>query len=95
MIINHILNLKKIPLICPIKTLERLDIDQERINIVDYGCNVIPNKLEININECTIPNVQSLCYCLVYLYSKGYKNILLVGVQGFKDQVKNYEQLVF
>ena len=82
---------KKIPLICPLSTLERLDIDQQQINIIDYGCKVISNKLEININKCTIPSVQSLCYCLVYLYSKGYKNILLVGVQGFKDKIKNYE----
>ena len=65
------------------------------MNIIDYSCKVISNKLEININECTIPSVQSLCYCLVYLYSKGYKNILLVGVQGFKDEKKNYEAINF
>ena len=79
---------KKIPLICPRSILEK-------INIIDYGCKVISNKLDININECTIPSVQSLCYGLVYLYSKGYKNILLVGVQGFKDEKKNYEAISF
>ena len=57
--------------------------------------NIISNKLEININECTIPSVQSLGYSLVYLYSKGYKNILLIGVQGFKDEKKNYEAIRF
>ena len=93
MIIDHILNLKD-PLICPLNTLEKLDIDQKQINIIDYGCKFISNKLEININECTIPSVQSLCYGLVYLYSKGYKNILLVGVQGFKDE-KNYDAINF
>ena len=86
---------KKIPLICPVKTVERLDIDQKRINIIDYGCKFISNKLEINNNECTIPSVQSLGYCLVYLYSKGYKNILLIGVQGFNDEKKNYEAISF
>ena len=84
---------KKILLICPINTLEKLDIDQKQINIIDYGCKFINNKLEININECIIPSVQSLCYGLVYLYSKGYKNILLVGIQGFKDQKKNYDAI--
>lgn len=86
---------KKIPLICPLNTVERLDIDQKRINIIDYGCKFISNKLEINNNECIIPSVQSLGYCLVYLYSKGYKNILLIGVQGFNDEKKNYEAISF
>ena len=72
-----------------------MDIDQKQINIIDYGCKFISNKIEININECTIPSVQSLCYGLVYLYSKGYKNILLVGVQGFKDEKKNYDAISF
>ena len=31
----------------------------------------------------------------IYLYSKGYKNILLIGVQGFKDEKKNYEAISF
>lgn len=86
---------KKTPLICPLNVLEKLEIDQKEMNIIDYSCKVVSNKLEININECTIPSVQSLCYCLVYLYSKGYKNILLVGVQGFKDEKKNYEAISF
>ena len=86
---------RKIPLICPLSIVERLDIDLQRINTIDYGCKFISNKLEININECTIPNVQSLGYCLVYLYSKGYRNILLIGVQGFKDEKKNYEAIKF
>lgn len=86
---------KKIPLICPLNTLEKLDIDQKQINIIDYGCKFISNKIEINTNKCTIPSVQSLCYGLAYLYSKGYKNILLVGVQGFKDEKKNYEAISF
>ena len=72
-----------------------MDIDLQRINTIDYGCKFINNKLEININECIIPSVQSLCYGLVYLYSKGYKNILLIGVQGFKDEKKNYEAISF
>ncbi len=86
---------EKIPLICPLNRLGKLDIDQKQINIIDYGCKVISNKLEISMNECIIPNVQSLCYGLVYLYSKGYKNILLIGVQGFKDEKKNYEAISF
>ncbi len=86
---------KNIPLICPLKTVKRLDIDQQRLNIIDYGCKIISNKIEFNFKECTIPSVQSLCYGLIYLYSKGYKNILLIGVQGFKDEKKNYEAISF
>ena len=86
---------KNIPLICPLKTVKRLDIDPQRLNIIDYGCKIISNKIEFNFKECTIPSVQSLCYGLIYLYSKGYKNILLIGVQGFKDEKKNYEAISF
>ena len=40
---------KKTPLICPLNTLEKLEIDQKEMNIIDYSCKVISNKLEINI----------------------------------------------
>ena len=82
-----------IPLICPNNIVQRIDIDQTELNINYYGCNIVNNSFKINSTECTIPNFQSLCYGLAYLYSKGYRNVLLIGVQGFKEARKNYEAI--
>lgn len=83
----------KIPLICPNNIIQRIDIDPTKLNINSYGCNIVNNNFHINSSECTIPSVQSLCYGLAYFYSKGYRNILLIGVQGFKEAKKNYEAI--
>ena len=66
-------------------------LDYRNLNIVDFGCIISESNLEINNQSCKIPFLQSLCFCLCYLYSQKYKNILLIGVQGFDDSNKNIE----
>ena len=82
---------KQIPLICPDDLIEKMDIDKHELNRITYSMKIQKNTLNIDLEECLIPSVQSLCYALCYLYSKGKKNILLIGVQGFEESKKNYQ----
>lgn len=82
---------KDIPLICPENILNSIKLNTGDLKKIDYECIVSKNQLEINTENCTIPYMQSLFYGLVYLYSRGHKNILLVGIEGFKESSKNLE----
>ena len=68
-----------------------MDIDKHELNRITYSMKIQKNTLNIDLEKCLIPSVQSLCYALCYLYSKGKKNILLIGVQGFEESKKNYQ----
>jgi len=82
---------KNTPLICPKNILDNVEIDKEKINRINYDCFISSDKFEIKSQSCTIPFIQSLCYCIAFLYSKGFKNILLIGVQGFNLSTQNVE----
>lgn len=84
-------NMRDIPLICPNNLLDKLDLDMESLKKVSYDCDITKSNLKITSNKCFIPNVQSLCYGLAYLYANGFRNILLIGVQGFREPKKNLE----
>ena len=68
-----------------------MKLNTSSLKKLNYECIISKNQLEINFDKCTIPYMQSLFYGLVYLYSRGYKNILLVGIEGFKESSKNLE----
>ena len=87
---SYILN-QNIPLICPENILKDIYFKKGKIKKINYECIISKNQLQINDNNCIIPYMQSLFYGIVYLYSRGYKNILLVGVEGFKVTSKNLE----
>ena len=83
--------MNNIPLICPENILNETKIDIEKLNRINYCCYLSENNIDITKESCVIPSIQSLCYGLSFLYSKGYKNILLIGIEGFKLASKNVE----
>lgn len=80
-----------IPLVSDLSKLKELNIDTNKLNISDFKFKLIENNLIIKEDSCIIPYLQSLCYGIAFLYSRGHKNILLIGVEGFKEPVKNIQ----
>lgn len=91
--LNSYLDMKDIPLVCPSNLIEEMKIDKELINKVNYDCFISEKKLNIQSNKCFIPHVQSLCFCLSYMYASGYRNIIIIGAQGFELSSKNFEAI--
>ena len=84
-------NFKEKSLICDVEACKKLNLKIEQLETENFKYKVKENNLLIEEESCVIPYLQSLCYCLCYLYSKGHRNILLIGVEGYKESIKNIQ----
>ena len=91
--LNSYLQIKDIPLICPNNLLDEMEIQKDLINKITYDCFITEKNLDIQKTKCFIPYVQSLCFCLSYMYAKGFRNIVIIGAQGFSLSSKNLEAI--
>ena len=74
----------KYPLILPFKSMpENIRKNLKKINIKDYGLQVVPNVFKFDKKNSTIPNSLAISYALAISNSGKAKKIFLAGFDGY------------